>query len=715
MSPGGPLGSLPNCPGCKLPTHPPQPICLFAVVSPEEVVAKNTEELQGPPERVKKSRIPHPSTPGKKPKRPLLQPGEKTPAAGEGEGVPESKAGPRTREKPYKCPKCRRSFLGRVALAAHRRLHIRKWRRLVPQAAGGSPYAPELAGPTLGDMGTGASPFPSSQGEGTLPFWPEMALHQQGPPAASFNPWALGYGPQPLPGHQAPGLPSNGEFICDQCGWSFHGWEELVTHQMAHMAAEGIAGSVPKAEALAHLATDRPYACAQCGKSFRHKPNLLAHRQVHTGERRYQCQECGKSFGSKAYLASHQHIHTGEKPYVCAQCGKSFRHKPNLISHQKIHTREPLAHGGPHPFETFNGEAFSSLQRPAPEPLGLDAFPPARPAVDALLPCARGTTPLPQLAGILPPPSPQPAVDRPFVCPVCAKQFRCKPYLVAHIRIHTGEKPGDCARDTQPDRFSNRIRQEEGLSFYRCAPSLGFSPSVPRFPQTRGHAKSTQKSLLPPRAVPDTLHVRQKKDPQPHSTMPWGLLRTEEELARGRRPLGRISLVFGEIYGVAGGKCSEHRTTELEGTSVVVLFTSGGAKWGLNAPPIGRIVCQRVLSRGARNGRCGLSPSLEALTFHRSPRAYRGLAFASIYGTSTPGKTEGSPGLSPKGPRRLPGGRAASFESPHTRKVGPPCSALALMISLFIEQVEFGPSEGGEKRLHRRLPIPKLHAGKAAR
>ncbi|XP_077297450.1 uncharacterized protein LOC143919133 [Arctopsyche grandis] len=83
----------------------------------------------------------------------------------------------------------------------------------------------------------------------------------------------------------------------------------------------------------------KPYKCDICLKAFAQKSSLLLHNKVHTGIKPHKCDICLKSFIHKNVLVIHLRTHTGEKPYECEICLKSFAQKSKLKLHKtKAHS-----------------------------------------------------------------------------------------------------------------------------------------------------------------------------------------------------------------------------------------------------------------------------------------------------------------------------------------------------------------------------------------
>ena len=119
----------------------------------------------------------------------------------------------------------------------------------------------------------------------------------------------------------------------------------------------------------------------------------------------YLCHMCDKMFHALANLNIHMRVHTREQRYLCRICDKAFSHRAALNSHTRVHTE--LCTCSP---------CDESVRR-------LRSF-----QADKCLIHSSTTD------------EPKPA----YLCQVCDKAFSRRGQLVAHIRVHTGEKPFKC-------------------------------------------------------------------------------------------------------------------------------------------------------------------------------------------------------------------------------------------------------------------------------
>ena len=189
----------------------------------------------------------------------------------------------------------------------------------------------------------------------------------------------------------------DGDFICDDCGETCHGYITFKKHRAKHLHADKVRElqcpfcletlnmthkqySRHKYNCEAQLATGAEHMCENCGKAFPTYRKMKTHHGFCSGKYKgnypakkipcpyegcsyeahgkshldnhinkvhlnlpitqdFVCPTCGAAYNKKAHLNMHiKAIHLNIKPHVCDTCGKSFAKKQILKEHQEIHS-----------------------------------------------------------------------------------------------------------------------------------------------------------------------------------------------------------------------------------------------------------------------------------------------------------------------------------------------------------------------------------------
>uniref|UniRef100_A0A336M0M6 CSON005800 protein n=1 Tax=Culicoides sonorensis TaxID=179676 RepID=A0A336M0M6_CULSO len=198
---------------------------------------------------------------------------------------------PQTKERPYACDQCGKSFLLKHHLTTHARVHTGERPHVCPHC--GKDFAHKHCLNTHLVLHSTERPFQCQECKKSFTLKHHLLTHAR------------------VHSRERP-------FVCQECGRSFPLKRHLVTHTKFH-------------------AGERPFVCEECGESFAQKDHLVMHSRFHGSINPFVCNECGQTFPRKFQLVNHGKIH-GKIPHACTVCGKEFLQKRTLAAHMRIHT-----------------------------------------------------------------------------------------------------------------------------------------------------------------------------------------------------------------------------------------------------------------------------------------------------------------------------------------------------------------------------------------